>query len=129
MATDRARALRWLLLVATEIYLIVQINDYPERASPTRQAEACVQDSARSIWRKRWLITEQGITGTSYLLRSGFCLADLYIAVVSRWAQQDTWRLEKLPKVERLTAAVAAGPAMAPAWSRHAPSQTPDRFS
>ena len=27
----RARALRWLLFTATEIYPIVEINDYPER--------------------------------------------------------------------------------------------------
>ena len=127
-AADRAQALRWLLFVATEIYPIVEINDYPERFSPTRETVAGVRDNARSLWRKRWLLVEQESAATPYLLRSGFCLTDIYIAVVSRWAQQDTWRTENLPKVERLTAAVAARPAIAPVWSRHEPNTTPGRF-
>ena len=36
------------------------------------------------------------------------------VAVLSRWAQQEQWRPACLPKVERLTAAVAARPAIAP---------------
>ena len=127
-ATDRAQALRWLLFVATEIYPIVEINDYPERFSPTRETAAGMRDIARSFWRKRWLLVEREVTGTPYFLRSGFCLIDIYIAVVSRWAQQDTWRIENLPKVERLTAAVAARPATAPVWSRHEPNVKPSRF-
>ena len=126
--TDRAQALRWLMFIATEIYPVVEINDYPERFSPSKETAAGVRDVARSIWRKRWLLVEHEIAGTPYLLRSGFCLADIYIAVVSRWAQQDMWRVENLPRVERLTAAVAARPAMAPLWSRHQPEVTPDRF-
>ena len=127
-ATERAQALRWLLFVATEIYPLVEINDYPERFSPTEEAVAGVRDVARSIWRKRWLLVESEIAGAPYLLRSGFCLTDLYIAVVSRWAQQDAWRPENLPRVERLTAAVAQRPATAPVWSRHRPETTPNRF-
>ena len=127
-ATDRAQALRWLLFVATEIYPIVEINDYPERFSPTKETVAGVRDNARSLWRKRWLLVEHEIAGAPYFLRSGFCLTDIYIAVVSRWAQQDVWRIENLPKVEQLTAAVAARPASAPVWSRHEPNVTPSRF-
>ena len=127
-ATERAQALRWLLFVATEIYPVVEINDYPERFSPTEEAVAGLRDVARSIWRKRWLLVESEIAGAPYLLRSGFCLTDLYIAVVSRWAQQDAWRPENLPRVERLTAAVAQRPATAPVWSRHRPEATPNRF-
>ncbi len=70
------------------------------------------------------LLTPSGET----LTESGFCLTDLYIAVLSRWAQQDAWRPENVPKVERLTAAVAARPACAPVWSRHRPDVTPNRF-
>jgi GST-like protein len=126
--TGRAQALRWLMFIATEIYPIVEINDYPERFTPTNEAVAGVRDIARSIWRKRWLIVEHEIAGTPYLLRSGFCLPDIYIAVVSRWAQQDAWRIENLPKVEELTAEVALRPAIAPVWSRHQPEVTPNRF-
>ena len=125
---ERAQALRWLLFVATEIYPLVEINDYPERFSPTPETATGLRDVARSIWRERWLLIEREIAGNPYLLSSGFCLTDLYIAVVSRWAQQDSWRPENLPKVEKLTAAVAARSATAPVWSRHRPEATPGRF-
>ena len=116
---DRAQALRWLMFVATEIYPIVEINDYPERFSPDPESTSAVRDVARSIWRDRWLVVEREIAGAPYLLSSGFCVTDIYIAVVSRWAQQDEWRPEHLPKVEALTRAVAARPALASTWARH----------
>ena len=124
----RARALRWLLFVATEIYPVVEINDYPERFAPSPEAADGVRDVARSIWRDRWQLVEREIAGEPYFLRECFCLTDLYIAVVSRWAQQDAWRTGNLPRVERLTAAVAARPATAPVWSRHRPDVMPGRF-
>ena len=124
----RAQALRWLLFIATEIYPVVEINDYPERFVPGPDAEAAQREVARSLWRTRWQLVEDAIAGDPYLLPSGFCLTDLYIAVVSRWAQQDAWRAEAVPKVEALTAAVAARPAAAPVWSRHRPDDTPERF-
>ena len=125
---DRAQALRWLMFVATEIYPVVEINDYPERFASTDDTATVVREVARSIWRKRWLIVEDALAGYPYLLRSGFCLTDIYIAVVSRWAQQDQWRPVNLPSVEELTAKVSKRPAIAPVWSRHQPDVTPNRF-
>jgi len=118
-ATDRAQALRWLMFIATEVYPIIEINDYPDRFSPEGVSAAGIRDLARSIWRARWLVLEREISGTPYLMNSGFCLTDIYIALVSRWAQQDEWRPENIPRVEALTAAVAARPTLAPIWSRH----------
>ena len=115
----RAQALRWLLFAATEIYPIVEINDYPERfATDPNQIDA-IRERAREIWRARWLIVEANVAGNPYLLSEGFTLTDIYLAVVSRWAQQEEWRPVSLPKVERLSAAVAARPVITPVWARH----------
>jgi glutathione S-transferase len=127
-SAERAQALRTVLFVATEIYPVVEIIDYPERFAPTPDSAPALREVARTIWRERWLLVERSITGDPFLLASGFCLSDIYIAVVSRWAQQDAWRPANVPKVERLTAAVAARPAAAPVWSRHRPEATPGRF-
>ena len=126
---ERAKALRILLFVATELYPIVEINDYPERFAPTPDSAPAVREVARGIWRDRWLIVEQNIEGDPFLLPSGFCLSDIYIAVVSRWAQQETWRPTHIPKVERLTAAVATRPAAQTVWDRHRPETVPERFT
>lgn len=126
---ERAQAVRWLLFIATEIYPVVEINDYPERYAPSSETAPAVREIARRIWRQRWSIVEQTIAGDPFLLPSGFCLTDLYIAVVSRWAQQDDWRPAHVPKVERIAAAVATRPAAAPVWSVHRPDAVPPRFT
>ncbi len=118
----RARALRWLLFVATELYPIVEIIDYPERFAADANAAPQTRDTARKIWRERWLIVEHNIAGEPWLLAEGFSLTDIYIAVVSRWGQQQDWRPTHVPKVERLTTAVATRPKCAPVWQRHRPS-------
>ena len=46
---------------------------------------------------------EENVAGDPYLSGDGFSLTDIYLAVVSRWAQQDAWRPTHIPKVERLT--------------------------
>ncbi len=115
----RAQALRWLLFVATELYPIVEINDYPERFAPGADAAPAVREIARRIWRDRWSNVERNVAGSPFLLPSGFCLTDIYIAVVSRWAQQEEWRPRNIPKIERLAAAVGARRAAAPVWRRH----------
>lgn len=125
---ERAQALRWLLFIATEIYPIVEINDYPERFAPAPDTARAVREIARQTWRERWLIVERSIAGDPFLLPSGFCASDIYIAVVSRWAQQDDWRPANLPKVECIASAVASRPACAAVWRRHRPDDTPARF-
>lgn len=115
----RAQALRWLLFAATEIYPVVEINDYPERFAPDPSGAGAMRERAREIWRTRWLLVEENVAGDPYLSRDGFSLTDIYLAVVSRWAQQEEWRPVHLPKVERLSAAVATRPAIAPVWARH----------
>ena len=115
----RAQALRWLLFAATEIYPVVEINDYPERFATNLADTEAMRERAREIWRTRWLVVEGHASGDPYFSSDGFSFTDIYLAVVSRWAQQEQWRPAHLPKIERLTAAVAARPAIAPVWARH----------
>lgn len=116
---ERAQALRWLVYVAAELYPVIEINDYPERFTPDAACTPGVRERAKQIWRERWLIVESNVSGDPFLLTSGFCITDIYIAVVSRWAQQGKWRPKHIPRIEALTAAVAARPAIAPVWKRH----------
>ena len=53
------------------------------------------------MWRERWLLIEDAVQGP-WLLGERFSVTDIYIAVVSRWAQQDDWRPENLPKIEAI---------------------------
>jgi GST-like protein len=116
---NRAQALRWLTFVATEIYPVVEIYDYPERFSVHASDATETRALARTKWRERWLVLEQAFSGEPYFLSTGFSLVDIYIAVVSRWADQDDWRPANIPRVERLTAAISHRPELSDVWHRH----------
>jgi len=116
---ERARALRWLLFVATEVYPIVEINDYPDRFTATDGVADATRGLARKIWRKRLLVIENALDDGPYVLGTTFSMTDIYIAVVSRWAQQEEWRPRNVPKIENLTATVASREKLAPIWTQH----------
>ena len=118
---ERAIALRWLLFAATELYPIVEIVDYPERFSVDPKNAESTRELARSIWRRRWLIVEENVAGP-FVLGDSFSVSDIYLAVVSRWAQQETWRPANIPNIETLTSKVAARPKCASIWNQHFPS-------
>lgn len=120
----RARALRWLLFMATELYPIIEICDYPERfqpeggATPPARQEA-IREHVRGIWKTRWLLVEQSASSGPWFLGNEFSLPDIYAAVLSRWAQVDDWRREHLPKIEAIAQRLATRPASGPVWRRH----------
>lgn len=118
---ERAQAWRWLLFVATELYPIVEIIDYPERFCAAAHAEE-TRDLAREMWRNRWQIVEKNVAGP-FLLGEEFGVADIYIAVVSRWAQQEKWRPSHIPNIETLSAAVASRPRCSAIWNQHFPAE------
>jgi GST-like protein len=118
-SAERAQALRWLLFLATELYPIVEISDYPERFAPPGSDPEPVREQARRIWRERWLLLETQIAGRPWLLPSGFCFTDVYLAALSRWAYQEKWRPANIPRVEALARAVAERPVVGPVWRRH----------
>ena len=115
---ERAQAIRWVAFMASEIYPMVEIVDYPERFAPEgKQAEA-LRLKARDRVRERILTVERVIAGP-WLLPSGFSAADIYAAMFSRWSECRGWRDENLPKINALAAALSLRPAIAPVWKKH----------
>jgi len=117
----RARALRWMLFAATELYPIIEIVDYPERFAPDEASKPGVRATALEIWRSRWGTVEATLGGGPYLLDDRFCATDVYLAALSRWDLPAEWRAAHIPKVDRLAAAVAGRPAVRALWARHFP--------
>ena len=115
----RAMAYRWIAFLASEIYPIVEIEDYPERFTPDESLAPKVRDIARERLRDRFLILERAIAGDPWILPSGFNIADIYAANLTRWSVGKEWRAKHCPKIEKLAAGVAARPKIAPVWARH----------
>ena len=92
------QALRWLLFVATELYPLVEIIDYPERflaarPSPDSDARDALRERIREMWKTR-LLRLEAAASAPWFLGETFSMVDLYLAVVSQWAQVDAWRSE-----------------------------------
>jgi len=116
----RTQAYRWLAFMASEIYPMVEISDYPERFVTNGDAEA-MRQKARERIRERLLIVERMCDGP-WFLASGFSIVDIYAAMFSRWRGSigKEWLKEgHIPKLDALAHAVAKRPAIAPVWKRH----------
>jgi GST-like protein len=113
----RAQALRWMLFLATELYPLVELDDYPERFSGSPETGRALRERAKAITRERWRTLEARIAGP-YLLASGFSATDLYITKLAVWQDEAFLRTE-LPRVHALTETVRARPRLATVWARH----------
>lgn len=120
----RATALRWMALLAGEFYPHVTRYDYPERFGVTADQAQALKWRAQEMGREVMGLVEReaGLTGdraAPFLLGARFSVADLYLAVLSRWMGGRVWTAENLPKLEVLARAVASRPGIAPVWERH----------
>jgi GST-like protein len=116
----RTQAYRWLAFMASEIYPMVEISDYPDRFVEKDHAQA-LRQKARERIRERLLIVERMCDGP-WFLASGFSIVDIYAAMFSRWRNSigaDWLKEGHIPKLETLAQAVSKRPAIAPVWQRH----------
>jgi glutathione S-transferase len=107
-----------MLFLATELYPLVEIIDYPERFLVSDEAIEPTRTRADELWKERWHVLEANIAGAPYCVASGFSATDLYITKFSAWLES-SWRREQLPKVNGLFKAVCARPALQGVWARH----------
>lgn len=114
----RAEAYRWIAYMASEIYPMVEIVDYPGRFTPESADKEIVRTKARDRIRERFLVIEKAIEGP-WFLATGFSVADVYAAMFSRWSVGREWRESYLPKVNALAKAVSERPKIAPIWEKH----------
>jgi GST-like protein len=112
----RAACHRWLTFMASEIYPMVEIVDYPDRFALS-DAEMLKQKAIERI-RERILIVEKAIA-EPWVLASGFSVCDIYAVMFSRWSIGKEWRQANLPKVRELARRLSARPKIAPVWARH----------
>jgi len=122
--SSRAIALRWMALLAGEFYPHVTRFDYPQRFASNPAMAPAIRERAQEMGREilRLVEREAGLRGTEaepFLLGARFSLADIPIAVMSRWMGGRSWTPPNCPRIEALAQAVAARRAIAPIWQAH----------
>jgi GST-like protein len=101
----RAQAYRWLAFMASEIYPMVEVSDYPERFAPAGEQAAALRQKARERIRERLLIVERFVAGP-WFLASGFSILDIYASMFARWRGSigREWLAEgHIPKIEAIS--------------------------
>ena len=114
----RAKAVRWTVFVASEIYPMIEIVDYPQRFVE-KGAARILRERARARIRRRWLSVESAISGDPWLDALGPSTADLAIAVVSRWSTGTRWRKSSCPRIEAIATALSRGESTRAVWNAH----------
>jgi GST-like protein len=111
----RAEAYRWMAFMASEIYPMVEIEDYPTRFAPDGAASDALRERALARIRDRILILEHSAAGP-WLLGDEFSAADIYVALFLSWSCARGWRDAHAPKLCTITRNVAERPRIAPVW-------------
>jgi glutathione S-transferase len=120
-SVERASAYRWLAFMASEIYPMVEITDYPQRFAPEGEQAEGLREAAKARIRERLAIVERQVAGP-WFLASGFSILDIYAAMFSRWRDSigADWVAEgHIPKLEALAKALSERAAIVPVWERH----------
>ena len=69
--------------------------------------------------REIWQLIEAGARPAPFVLGERLSLADLSLAVMSRWMGNEAWMPGHCPRIQALARAVATRPRLAAAWARH----------
>ncbi len=122
-APERAQALRWIAVMASELYTMVEIAAYTARFVAAHKGAAVLKLSAKRRIRERMAAVEQAVAGPWFLSR-GFSALDIYAAMFSRWREcrSEGWREEHIPQLCAIAAALAERPSLTAIWNRHFPN-------
>jgi GST-like protein len=126
----RAECYRWIVFLASEVYPMVEISDYPHRfvppiydgaREPDNEEAKALKRRAQERIRERLLVLEKHVAGP-WLLASGFSAADIYAAMFSRWRNtigKEWLEAGHIPKLQTIAKAISERPRIAPVWERH----------
>lgn len=114
----RALVVQWTVFVVSEVYPMIEFVDYPERLVAPSAGRA-LRERGRERIRRRWVAVEAAIAGRPWLAGQGPTVADLAIAVVSRWSTGNRWRRANCPRIEAVAEALSSRPGTRSVWRKH----------
>ncbi|MGD0191102.1 MAG: glutathione S-transferase family protein [Rhizomicrobium sp.] len=117
----RGQAYRWLAFMASEIYPMVEISDYPERFVPAGDDAKALRTRVKDRIRERLTIVDRNVAGP-WLLESGFSILDIYAAMFTRWrgsVGKEWLDGDNIPRLQHIARALSLRPKIAPVWERH----------
>ncbi|MBC8038633.1 MAG: glutathione S-transferase family protein [Rhizobiales bacterium] len=115
----RPRYLRWMLFLATTIYMSDLRLYYPERYTADAAGASGIKAKAAAGMEKEFEILSDAVGDGPFILGAGMSAADIYAAMLATWAPDVAALFKKHPNIKTLHDRVAAVPAIAKVWARN----------
>jgi len=119
-AAERARFLRWLIFITSNIYPTYTYADDPSRFVALEAAQDAFAERVNAYAKKLYGLLDDEASGP-WFLGQRFSALDLYVAVMSRWRPRRPWFEEHTPKLAAIARATEALPRLSEAWARNFP--------
>ena len=118
-STERAAYLRWVIYLATNIYMTGLAAYYPDRYTSDQNGGKCVKSAAVSRMAREWEIYAEALGGRPYILGDRMSVADIYAAMQATWNFDVPAFFKKHPNLRGMYDRVTAHPAIAKVWGRN----------
>lgn len=115
----RAAYLRWLLFLATTIYMSDLRLYYPERYTTDPKGAAGVKQAGIAAMAREWDIFATALGQGPFILGERMSAADIYAAMLATWNLDVPAFFAEHPNVKALYDRVTAVPKIAAVWERN----------
>lgn len=117
----RPAFLRWMAYVASAIYALYWIRDDPSRVTDDPEVGAKVKARLGARITDCWRMMDAQVDPGRYILGDDLTVLDLYVTVVSRWAERRRRFYEVAPRMTPVVRRVDADPRLAALWADRFP--------
>ena len=117
----RPAFLRWMAFVSSAIYALFWIRDDPSRVADDPAAGAAIKARIGARISDCWRAMDAQVDPGRYILGDDLSVLDLYVTVVSRWAERRRRFYEVAPKLAAVVRRVDADPRLERLWAERFP--------
>jgi len=118
-SAERARFLRWLFFLASNVYPTVLRFYYSERHSTDPSAAEGIKAAAETDLDQQFAILDDALDPGPYLLGETFSAVDILLWMLIEWHPDSARLFEDAPRVKQVAELVLARPAIARTWLEH----------
>jgi glutathione S-transferase len=115
----RAAYLRWLMFLATNIYMTDLEVYYPERHSTDATHGPAIRAAALAQMARQWEIFAAVLGEGPFILGAEMTAVDVYAAMIADWNVDMPSFFAKHPNVQRMYQKVLQKPVFAKVWARN----------
>ena len=115
----RPRYLRWMMFLATNIYLGDLRFLYPLKYTTDQTGFFGIKQKASEVMSRDFELLSEALGDGPFMLGATMTALDIYLAMLVSWAPDVPALYAKHPNIRRLAERVAQQPAVAKAWARN----------